>query len=250
MRVARWGVEGQAYQGLVQGDRVEFRGESVAVSQLNLLAPVVPRQIIGIALNFKDHAEELGLAEPPAPALFVKPLGSVIGPGHDIWYPEGASHCHYETEVAAVIGRTCSKVTAKAALDYVKGYTIANDFTCRDYITNMFRPPLKAKGFDTFCPLGPYLVTRDEVEDPGALKIRTWVNQELRQEGSTADLMLSIPALIAYLSQFTTLEENDVILTGTPKGISPVKIGDVITCEVEGLGQLTNTVRTMPRIPL
>ncbi len=243
MRLARWISDGQVHQGMVHHECVEFRGKLLPIADLNLLPPIPPRQILGIALNFKDHAEELGLAEPPVPALFAKPLGSAIGAGHDIWYPRGATHCHYETEVAAIVGRTCSRVTPEEALSYLKGYTIANDFTCRDFITNMFRPPLKAKGFDTFCPLGPYLVTPDEIADPGQLTIRTWVNQELRQEGTTGDLMLSIAELIAYLSTFTTLEENDVILTGTPKGISPVVVGDVISCEVVGLGRLTNTVR-------
>lgn len=248
MRVARWMADGQVYDGIVSNDSVEFRGKPLALSALHLLPPVLPRQIFGIALNFKDHAAELGLAEPPAPALFSKPLGTAIGAGQDIWYPDGASHCHYETEVAAIIGRTCSRVSAAEALSYVKGYTVANDFTCRDFITNIFRPPLKAKGFDTFCPLGPYLVTPDEIGDPSNLTIRTWVNQELRQEGSTGDFLLSIPELIAYISQFTTLEENDVILTGTPKGISPVVVGDVISCEVLGLGRLTNTVRPWPEV--
>ncbi len=125
---------------------------------------------------------------------------------------------------------------------YVSGYTVANDFTCRDFVKNIFRPPVKAKGFDTFGPLGPYLVTADEIRDPGALRVSTRVNGELRQEGSTRDLIYSVPEIIEYFSAFLTLEAGDVILTGTPKGISHVYPGDEMVCAVEGIGELANRV--------
>jgi 5-oxopent-3-ene-1,2,5-tricarboxylate decarboxylase/2-hydroxyhepta-2,4-diene-1,7-dioate isomerase len=133
-------------------------------------------------------------------------------------------------------------VSPEQALEFVLGYTIVNDFTCRDFIRNTFRPPVRAKGFDTFCPLGPVLVTADEVGDPGHLTIATRVNGVVRQQGNTEHLIHSIPDIIAYLSAFMTLAPGDVILTGTPDGISPVVPGDLMECTVEKLGVLTNLV--------
>ncbi|MGH9175120.1 MAG: fumarylacetoacetate hydrolase family protein, partial [Vicinamibacterales bacterium] len=132
-------------------------------------------------------------------------------------------------------------VNTSAAMDYVLGYTIANDVTVRDFVTNVFRPPVKAKGFDTFGPLGPYLVV-DEIDDPHNLEIRAYVNDELRQTGNTSLLVRNIPAIIEYISAFMTLEPNDVLLTGTPKGLSHIYPGDVLRMEVDGLGALENTV--------
>lgn len=230
-------------EGEWNGDRIVLAdGTEIPADTAQWLAPVVPSKIVGLALNYRDHAAELGLEEPPEPALFFKPPSALIGHREPIRYPQGATYCHYETEVAVVIGHRCRRVKPEQALDYVRGYTIANDFTCRDFITNTFRPPVRAKGFDTFCPLGPAVISADAVGDPGQLAIVTRVNGETRQSGNTRNLLRPIPDLIAYLSAFMTLEPDDVILTGTPQGISPVYPGDEIRCEVEKLGALINAV--------
>jgi 5-oxopent-3-ene-1,2,5-tricarboxylate decarboxylase/2-hydroxyhepta-2,4-diene-1,7-dioate isomerase len=149
---------------------------------------------------------------------------------------------HYEAELAVVIGRRGRRVSESDAMGMVAGYTVANDVTIRDYVENFYRPPLRAKCWDTFGPLGPYLVTTDDVPDPHALGVRTFVNGELRQEGNTRDLIHSIPKLIAWFTSFMTLEPNDVILTGTPKGVSHVYPGDVMRVEVDSVGALENAV--------
>ncbi|MFN3369588.1 MAG: fumarylacetoacetate hydrolase family protein, partial [Thermus sp.] len=148
---------------------------------------------------------------------------------------------HYEVELAAVVGRPMRRVKAKDALDYVLGYTIANDLVVRDYVSNTFRPPIRAKGRDTFGPLGPFLVV-GEVQDPQNLTLRAYVNGELRQEGHTSRMLYSVAELLEYISEFMTLEPYDVILTGTPKGISRVLPGDVMRLEIEGLGALENPI--------
>lgn len=231
------------YSGEWVQDRImTAEGVELSISEVTWLPPVVPSKILGLALNYRDHAAELGLEDPPEPALFFKPPSSLTGHLRPIYYPQGATHCHYETEVAVVMGQRCRSVNPEQALHYVRGYTIANDFTCRDFITNHFRPPVRAKGYDSFCPLGPALYSADTIPDPGQLEIVTRVNGEVRQSGNTRLLALSIPNIIAYLSSFMTLERDDVILTGTPKGISPVYPGDEIVCEIEGLGVLVNPV--------
>ncbi|MCL5115801.1 MAG: fumarylacetoacetate hydrolase family protein [Firmicutes bacterium] len=243
MRYVRFMHEGQELEGLWQENHViAAHGAAIPTENIAWLPPVRPSKIVGLALNYRGHAAELGLDEPPEPALFFKPPSSLIGHLAPIRYPRGASHCHYETELAVVIGRRCYRVPAADALSYVRGYTIANDFTCRDFIRNTFRPPVRAKGFDTFCPLGPAVYSADMIPDPGRLDIVTRVNGRVRQSGSTRLLQMPIPEIIAYLSSFMTLEPDDVILTGTPEGISPVYPGDQITCEVEGLGVLVNPI--------
>lgn len=243
MRWVRMQYQGQVFEGEWIGEVVKTRdGREFRSADVQWLPPVVPTKIIGLALNYRDHAAELGLPNPDDPALFFKPLSSLTGHLAPVYYPAGATHCHYETEVAVVMDRTCRGVAAEQALDYVRGYTIANDFTCRDFIRNTFRPPVRAKGYDSFCPLGPALVTKDSIKDPDVLEIVTRVNGEVRQSGNTRHLLLAIPDIIAYLTSFMTLEPGDVILTGTPKGISPVYPGDQMACEIEGLGILVNPV--------
>jgi 5-oxopent-3-ene-1,2,5-tricarboxylate decarboxylase/2-hydroxyhepta-2,4-diene-1,7-dioate isomerase len=228
----------------VEGDSVivSARGTTYQPDDVHFLPPVEPRKVVGLALNFSDHAEELGLARPEDPALFFKPLTSLIGHRAKVVAPRNIEYMHYEVELAVVIGQPGRKIKAANAMDHVQGYTIANDVTVRDFVHNFFRPPVKAKGFDTFGPLGPYLVTADEVPDPTSLELRAYVNGELRQSGNTSMLVRDIPALIEYISEFMTLEENDVILTGTPKGLSHVYPGDVMRMEVDGLGALENAI--------
>ncbi len=204
------------------------------------LPPVVPTKILGFALTYAGHAAELGVRRPDDLALFFKPPSAMVGHRQPVVYPRGVEYLHYEAELAVVIGRRCRRVRPQEARHVIKGYTVANDVTARDFIRDFYRPPVKAKGWDTFLPLGPALV--DDLPDPGDLVLRAYVNGELRQEGTTRDLLYPVERLVAYVSEFMTLEEDDVILTGTPRGISPVHPGDVMRIEIPGVGVLENPV--------
>jgi 5-oxopent-3-ene-1,2,5-tricarboxylate decarboxylase/2-hydroxyhepta-2,4-diene-1,7-dioate isomerase len=209
---------------------------------------VAPAKIMGFALTYRDHAAELGVGAPSEPAVFFKPPTSLVGHGTPVVYPTGVKYLHYEAELAVVIGRRSRRLRSEEAAEAVRGYTIANDVTVRDYIGNFYRPPVKAKGWDTFCPIGPVLVEA-EVPDPHRLGLRAFVNGELRQQGTTADLAYSVWEMIAFLSEFMTLEPDDVILTGTPRGISHVHPGDRMRIEVDGLGALENPVVAERAVP-
>ncbi len=217
-------------------------GRAASDSRVVWLPPVAPPKVIGLALNYADHAAELELQTPEAPALFLKPLTSLTGHRSPVVAPPNIEYMHYEVELAVVIGRPGRRIARADAYDYVKGYTIANDVTIRDFVGNLYRPPVKAKGFDTFTPVGPWMIDRDDLPDPNNVGVRTFVNGELRQEGNTRDFVNDIPAIIAYISEFMTLEENDLILTGTPKGLSHIYPGDLMRLEVDGIGALENPV--------
>jgi 5-oxopent-3-ene-1,2,5-tricarboxylate decarboxylase/2-hydroxyhepta-2,4-diene-1,7-dioate isomerase len=184
----------------------------------------------------------LKLDLPTFPILFNKNPSTFIGHGASIVAPPNVEYMHYENELVAVIGRRARKVKAASAYDYVMGYTIGNDVTVRDFVTNFYRPPVKAKGFDTFGPVGPWIVTADEIANPDALTLHTYVNGVLKQEGNTRDFIYTIPALIEHISEFMTLEPGDTIWTGTPKGISHIHPGDKLRLEIEGIGALENDV--------
>jgi 5-oxopent-3-ene-1,2,5-tricarboxylate decarboxylase/2-hydroxyhepta-2,4-diene-1,7-dioate isomerase len=216
-------------------------GVAYPEDSVTFLLPVEPTKVIGLALNFADHADELGLQKPEVPALFFKPASTWVPHRASVVYPTGAEYMHYENELAVVMARRCRKVRAGDATEVIRGYTIANDVTVRDFVANLYRPPVKAKGFDTFGPIGPYLV-EGEIDDPNSLGLRTYVNDELRQEGNTKDLIWKIPEIIEYVTEFMTLEPDDMILTGTPKGLSHVHPGDVMRLEIDGLGALVNRV--------
>lgn len=244
LKHARFIAEGREQTGFVQEPLViaasgkEYRLEEVDV----WLTPFEPNTIIGLALNYSDHADELGLDKPPEPVLFIKPNSSLIGHKAPIVYPNGATYMHYENELAVVIGRHCRNVKAGEAFDYVSGYTIANDVTVRDFVNNFYRPPVRAKGHDSFGPMGPYFVDKEDIPDVKNLELRSYVNGELKQQGNTKDLMRDIPEIIEFVSSFMTLSPNDVILTGTPKGISHIYPGDVVRLEIDGIGALENKV--------
>jgi 5-oxopent-3-ene-1,2,5-tricarboxylate decarboxylase/2-hydroxyhepta-2,4-diene-1,7-dioate isomerase len=242
MKRARFISEGRVYDGRLDGDvLIDNRGKAHHANTVTWLPPVAPSKILGFALTFREHASELGMSAPTEPAVFFKPLSSLVGHGAAVVYPPGVEYLHYEAELAVVIGRRCRAVTPEQAPDVVRGYTIANDITIRDFAKNFYRPPVKAKGWDTFCPLGP-VVVEGEIDDPHRLGLRAIVNGELRQHGTTADLAYSVWDLIAFLTEFMTLEPDDVILTGTPPGISRVRAGDRMRIEVDGLGALENPV--------
>jgi 5-oxopent-3-ene-1,2,5-tricarboxylate decarboxylase/2-hydroxyhepta-2,4-diene-1,7-dioate isomerase len=242
MRTARFIADGRLHTGqVVEGRLVDESGRAHRLDAVVWLPPVEPTKVIGLVLNYADHARELGLEAPKDPVLFFKPLTSLIGHRAPIVYPAGVERLHYEVELAVVIGRRCRKVRAADAFSVIRGYTVANDVTARDFITNYFRPPVKAKGFDTFGPLGPWLVEGEDL-DPDNLELRAYVNGELRQQGHTSHLIHNVAAIIEYVSSFMTLEPDDVIMTGTPEGISFVRPGDVLRVEVEGVGALENPI--------
>jgi len=242
MRIARFVANGRIHEGQVVEDRVlDEAGRSYPQSEITWLPPVTPTKVVGLVLNYADHAKELGLDTPIDPVLFFKPLTSLIGHGAQIIRPAGAEQLHYEVELGVVIGRRCRKVKAANAFDVIRGYTVGNDVTARDYITNYFRPPVKAKGYDTFGPLGPWVVVDEDI-DPDNVELRAYVNGELRQQGHTSNLIHKVGPIIEYISEFMTLEPNDVILTGTPEGISYVQPGDVLRVEAVGIGTLENPV--------
>ena len=244
MRLARFTAGGKIYEGTVRSDGqiTSPDGTVYPLKDVRWLPPVVCSKAIGLALNYADHAEELKMKSPEDPALFFKPPSSLVGHGSPVIHPDGAEYMHHEVELVVVIGKRCRRVKAEDAQKFIWGYTIGNDVTVRDWVKNFYRPPVRAKGYDTFGPLGPYLVTSDEVPDPGNLELRAFVNGELRQKGNTSQMIRPIPELIEFISMIMTLERGDLIWTGTPKGISHVYPGDVMRLEIDNLGVLENPV--------
>lgn len=217
-------------------------GRRVKASEVVWLTPVVPRTAFALGLNYADHARELAFNAPKEPLVFLKGPNTFIGHRARTVRPSGSQYMHYECELAVIIGKTARKVSRANALDYVRGYTVANDYAVRDYLENYYRPNLRVKNRDTLTPLGPWLVDRDDIADPGALQLRTYINSELTQQGNTADMIFDVASLIEYLSGFMTLEANDVILTGTPEGLADTKVGDQVVTEIEGVGRLMSTI--------
>ena len=242
MRTTRFMAEGRLHVGRVDEDRlIDEEGRAHRQDRVTWLPPVTPTKVLGLVLNYAEHAKELGLETPQDPVLFFKPLTSLIGHHAPIVYPTGVTQLHYEVELGVVIGRRCRRVRAADVAGVIRGYTVGNDVTARDFITNYFRPPVKAKGWDTFGPLGPWVVEGEDV-DPDNLELRAYVNGELRQQGNTGKLIHKVAPIIEYISEFMTLEPDDVILTGTPEGISFVNPGDTLRVEVVGIGALENPI--------
>ena len=263
MKIIRYqsptGETGYAQQQ-TDGTATKLRGELFAgftetsekAEVAKLLAPLDPRAILCIGLNYRQHAAETGAPLPQFPVLFMKNPASVQHPGDPIELPRTlrSDRVDYECELAVVIGRTCRNATRAQALDYVLGYTCANDVSARDWQKEGGGTQwCRGKSFDTFAPLGPCLVTRDELPDPHALKIRTIVSGETLQDCSTSDMIFDVPTIIEFLSASTTLLPGTVILTGTPHGVGMARTpprflqaGDRVTIEIEGIGALTNPV--------
>ena len=222
------------------------------VEGASLLAPVVPTGVLCIGLNYRKHAEESGAQAPEQPILFMKLPSAVQDPGGDIVLPRRlrSDQVDYEAELAVVIGRRCHNVTREEALDYVLGYTCGNDVSARDWQLQWGGGQwCRGKTFATFCPLGPALVTPEDIPDPNALAIKTVINGETMQDWTTRDMIFDVPELIAFLSGSTTLEPGTVIMTGTPHGVGAARTpprflqpGDSVTIEIESIGALTNPV--------
>ena len=214
---------------LVRGD---------AVDEIDL----VPSKIIGIGVNYRAHAVEMGKGLPEEPLMFLKPRSAMLSTGGAIERPAGYERVDYEGELGVVIGTRASRVTRDRALEYVMGFTCVNDVTVRD-LQKRDGQWTRAKGFDTFCPIGPRIVAN---LDPSHLKITTRVNGEIKQDSSTADLIFDVPAIISFVTQHMTLEVGDVITTGTPSGVGNLAVGDRVEVEIEGIGVLSNTVIARP----
>jgi 2-keto-4-pentenoate hydratase/2-oxohepta-3-ene-1,7-dioic acid hydratase in catechol pathway len=253
VRIARYTRGDQPAYGIVEGDpreqflaelqgdplyqEVALTGERVALEEVRLLAPVIPRsKVVGIGRNYAEHAREMGGEAPAEPLLFLVPNTAVVGPDDPVVLPSATWEVDYEGELAVVIGRLCKDVPVERVAEVVYGYTCANDVTARD-LQRRDGQWARAKGFDTFCPLGPWIQTE---LDTSALRITTRRDGEVVQEGTTADMLHGVPELVAYVSAAFTLLPGDVILTGTPAGVGAVEAGQRVEVEVEGIGVLGN----------
>ena len=236
-------VESDGQLLLTQGPHA---GRRVGFDEVVWLPPLAPtaqaRTVIALGLNYADHAKELAFKAPEEPLAFMKSQASLIGHKAFTKRPPDVAYMHYECELAVVIGRTARHVKKADAYGYIAGYTVANDYSIRDYLENWYRPNLRVKTRDTCTPIGPWLVDAADVPNPMALMLQTTVNGQVTQSGSTADMIFDVPTLIEYFSGFKTLNPGDLILTGTPDGIVDCQPGDVIVTEIEGIGQLTNTI--------
>jgi 2-keto-4-pentenoate hydratase/2-oxohepta-3-ene-1,7-dioic acid hydratase in catechol pathway len=214
-------------------------GEVSSLAGIKFLPPCAPTKIIAVGLNYLSHAKEMGSRLPSEPVLFLKPPSSVVGHRDDVVYPRHLSlEVDYEGELAAVIGKRGRGIPREEALEYVFGYTCANDVTARD-LQRRDDQWTRAKGFDTFCPLGPAIATQVEA---GRLMLTTRVNDQIRQRACTSEMIFPIEILVSHISEVMTLEAGDVILTGTPAGVGELRPGDVVEVEIEGVGTLTNRV--------
>ncbi|WP_321490115.1 fumarylacetoacetate hydrolase family protein [uncultured Hyphomonas sp.] len=218
-------------------------GTKIAAEDAIWLPPVIPgASVFALGLNFADHTRELGFKPPEQPLVFLKGHRTFVANNGETPYPPDAEQIHPECELVAVIGKTARNVSEADALSFVGGYTLACDYAVREYLENYYRPNLKVKNRDATTPIGPWLVDAADVDNPQALGMKTTVNGETVQHGSTSDMVFSIAWLVSWLSNFMTLRPGDLILTGTPHGVHFCKPGDKVVCEIEQIGKLTNTL--------
>ena len=262
MRIARFSAGSEPQYGIVElavdggehpdtvsaltGDplatKVQLTGQRFPLADVRLLAPVIPRsKVVAIGRNYAEHAAELGNEVPETPLIFLKPNTSVIGPEEAIVYPTYTKQLSYEGELAIVIGRICKEVPADRVPDVIFGYTIANDVTARD-LQGPDKQWARAKGSDTFCPIGPWMVTHLSIDEAENLMITTTVDDEQRQHDSTRLMLNKIVDLVVYITSFTTLLPGDVILTGTPAGVGRMEAGQRVSIQIDGIGTLSNPV--------
>ncbi|WP_026552320.1 fumarylacetoacetate hydrolase family protein [Arthrobacter sp. H20] len=256
MRIARFVVDSDPAFGVVEGEEgqeeiavmagdpfysgVQLTGVRHELADVRLLAPVIPRsKIVGIGRNYAEHARELGNEVPPAPLMFFKPNTSVIGPGDPIVLPAFSDEISFESELAVVIGRICKDVPLDRVDQVVFGYTCANDLTARD-AQKTDNQWARAKGFDTSCPVGPWIETDLDTEN---LRVRGRLDGELKQDGSTSQMIWGVKELVSYVSQAFTLLPGDLILTGTPAGVGLISEGQSYEVDIEGIGRLSNPAR-------
>ena len=249
MLIARYEIDGQIHYGKLEENSLKrcsgspfatsaLSGDVDRLDSVRLLCPVEPPRIFGAGLNYVSHIEEMKLKRPTVPLLFMKPTTAAIGPNEPIVYPREGKEVHFEGELAVIIGRRARRLRENEALDAVFGYTCANDVTARDQQASDGQWS-RAKGYDSFCPLGPWIETDISVED---LRLTTTLNGEVKQDGRTKQIVHKIPKLITYITACMSLLPGDVILTGTPAGVGPMQVGDEVAVEIEGVGRLANTV--------
>jgi 2-keto-4-pentenoate hydratase/2-oxohepta-3-ene-1,7-dioic acid hydratase in catechol pathway len=253
MRIARFTppkeVSASPLFGVVSGDDIEIlagdplysgitkSGEKISLDEVKLLAPVIPRsKVVCVGKNYADHAKEMDSAVPEQPIIFIKPNTSIIGPDDAIVWPAMSKKVDHEAELAIVIGKICKDVPKERVKDVIFGYTIANDVTARD-LQKVDGQWSRAKGFDTFCPLGPWI---DTEIDPNDLAISAEVDGQVRQSDRTSSMIFDIPTIINFISQVYTLLPSDVILTGTPAGVGLIPVGSTVSITIEGIGTLSN----------
>jgi len=248
MRVVRVFSEGDCRYGLADETTVTLISDepfaqwetegAVGLCSAELLTPVVPTKIVCVGLNYRSHAEEMGLTLPTDPVIFLKPPTTIVGPDTEIRIPEGIGRVDHEAELAVVIGRRTRNATPEQAKTNILGYTCANDVTARD-LQKLDGQWTRAKSFDGFCPLGPWIETD---VDPDDLLVECYVNGEVRQSARTSDLVFDVGTLVSFVSEVMTLVPGDVVLTGTPGGIGEMKSGDTVEVRIEGIGSLVNRV--------
>ena len=249
MQIVRFKAGGKTRYGALAGSTVvEYTGtpftlfrrgrRRYSLKHTVLLAPVLPTKIVAVGLNYRDHAKEMGLRIPDEPRIFLKPTTALVGPDDPIVYPPQSRRVDHEAELAIVMKRRCRNVSAARAREYVLGYTCLNDVTARD-LQERDGMPSRAKAFDTFCPIGPCVATDI---DPNAVTIEAYVNGEIRQSSSTKELIFPVEELVARVSEVMTLLPGDVIATGTPPGVGPLRPGDRVEVRIEGIGSLRNPV--------
>jgi 2-keto-4-pentenoate hydratase/2-oxohepta-3-ene-1,7-dioic acid hydratase in catechol pathway len=253
MRIVRYSRQGEVGFGILEGETVaaisphpfgafEYTGEPLPAAEVRLLAPVLPSKVVAIGRNYAEHAREQGAEVPAEPVIFLKPSTSVIGPDDPVVRPEGVGQVDYEGELAVIVGKLVRRLEPADAIQAVLGFTCANDVTARD-LQNSDGQWTRAKGFDTFCPLGPWIETDLDSSD---LAISTLVNGEVKQQARTSQLERGVADLLAFVSRVMTLLPGDVLLTGTPAGVGPLEAGDRVEVEVEGIGILANEVVAEP----
>lgn len=236
-----WGIlEGELLKVLQGSPFGKWRAteDTVPLKDVTLLPPCYPSKIVCVGLNYRDHAKELGMILPKVPVIFLKPPSAVIGHGQEIVYPSSSRQVDYEAELAVVIKKTTRHVPVENVSSYIMGLTCGNDVTARD-LQREDGQWTRAKSFDTFCPIGPFLAVD---LDPDCLKIKLTVNGEIRQNSSTSEMIFTVAELVSFISSVMTLYPGDVIMTGTPSGVGPLRVGDVVSVEIEGIGILTNKV--------
>ena len=249
MKFVRFRKEKELKYGAVEGDRVrEIKGsvfsdyetsdKKYSISDINIVAPSRPSKIIAVGLNYRSHAEELKMDIPEEPLIFMKPPTAVVGHEENIIFPSMAKRVDYEGELGVVIGKACRNVAARDACEYIVGYTCFNDVTARDLQKKDIQFT-RSKSFDSFAPMGPFIETE---LDPDNTRIESFLNGEKKQSGSTRDLIFSVDYLVCFISRIMTLLPGDVIATGTPAGIGPMQVGDIVEVKIDGIGTLKNSV--------
>jgi len=255
MKFLRFQDDGKEKYGILEGEKIReiiWKGETSSDylhaageyvrGEVRLLAPCQPSKVLGVGLNYRSHAEEVGLELPSSPIVFMKPSTSVIGPGEEIELPPQSRRVDYEAELGVVIGKKGRNISAEEAPLYIWGYTCANDVTARD-LQPKHGQWTYSKSFDTFAPIGPWIETG--LEDPYTLQVLGMLEGRQVQKGAVSDFIFSIEDLIAYISSCMTLLPGDVIMTGTPSGIGRLSDGQNFTVKIEGIGELTNTARRL-----